>query len=254
MQQLPLSFLLSLLLASLSLVLADVVCLNDWDCSLGGTCNQTTATCDCDIWWTGPTCAQLNLQPAHRTNGLNLAVNTTTWSALPTDEATHTWCTSIHYDNSSNDYFAAVSYITNHCTLDDWTTNSQVVTVRSESPYGPFDPESMEVIVPAFAHNPKVVRYVDGMWLLFFIGSVGGTIAPITVPLPPQPPPLLPPPLPRSLTSPPSTPIPTSELRQSTPATTDRVSHGQSRLMAPGHCTTAARHCSAPTAACGTAK
>ena len=159
-------------------VLADVVCLNDWDCSLGGVCNQQTAQCDCDVWWTGPTCAQLNLQPASRVNGFNLAVNTTTWSALPANTATHTWCTSVHYDDSTHDYFAAVSYITNHCTLDAWTTNSEVVTVRSKSPFGPFDPSSMTVLVQPFAHNPKVVRYVDGTWLLFFIGAIDGSITP----------------------------------------------------------------------------
>jgi hypothetical protein len=35
------------------------------DCSLGGTC--TNSQCVCDIWFTGPTCAYLNLQPPEDT-------------------------------------------------------------------------------------------------------------------------------------------------------------------------------------------
>merc|ERR1719473_668391 len=37
-------------------------CTTDFDCSLGGTCNASTAACDCDPWFTGETCALLNLQ------------------------------------------------------------------------------------------------------------------------------------------------------------------------------------------------
>lgn len=36
-------------------------CSTDYDCSLGGVCESNV--CACDIWFTGPTCALLNLQP-----------------------------------------------------------------------------------------------------------------------------------------------------------------------------------------------
>lgn len=42
-------------------------CATDEDCSLGGTCDATA--CACDIWFTGPTCALLNLQPPVDMNG-----------------------------------------------------------------------------------------------------------------------------------------------------------------------------------------
>ena len=153
-------------------------CATDWDCALGGTCDLSSSVCECDIWWTGPHCQQLNLQRASRSNGLNLAVNTSTWTALTSPQPSHTWCTSVHYDPDSDDYFAVVSFMMLHCTLDYWTTNSEVVLVRGSSPFGPFDPAGLRVLLPPFAHNPKVVRYIDGMWLLFFIGAVDGSIKP----------------------------------------------------------------------------
>ena len=169
-----LALLVVIILVLIPTVLSD--CATDWDCSLGGECDVVTSTCHCDVWWTGAQCQHLRLQPAARRNGLNLAVNTTTWRALTSPAPTHTWCMSIQHDPVHGDYFAVVSYILLHCTLDAWTTNSQVVTVRSKSPFGPFDPATMEVIVPPFSHNPKVVRYVDGTFLIFFIGTLSGSV------------------------------------------------------------------------------
>ena len=37
-------------------------CTTDFDCSLGGICNASTSACMCDPWFTGKTCALLNLQ------------------------------------------------------------------------------------------------------------------------------------------------------------------------------------------------
>lgn len=40
-------------------------CISEDDCSLGGSC--TNSLCVCDVWFTGPTCAYLNLQPPEDT-------------------------------------------------------------------------------------------------------------------------------------------------------------------------------------------
>ena len=46
-------------------------CSTDWDCSLGGLCNN--GVCECDVWFTGQNCALLNLARAAPANGLNIS-------------------------------------------------------------------------------------------------------------------------------------------------------------------------------------
>ena len=166
--------LVSLLLLLFSLFSLTSACETDWDCSLGGVCSPVTSTCFCDVWWTGPQCQYLRLQPAARQNGLNLAVNTSTWKALTspanTSLAIHSWCFSMLRDAQSNDYVAVASYIISHCTLDEWMTNSEVVTVRAPTPFSPFKTSTLSVALPPWAHNPKILQY-EGLWLLFFIGN-----------------------------------------------------------------------------------
>lgn len=146
-------------------------------CFVGGVCNNSSHECECDEWWTGDDCHELHLAEAKRVNGINLAVSTSTWTQLPNH--THTWCTSVHADPIRGDHFAVISYLLNHCNLDSWTTNSEVALLRSAvGPEGPYDIGTLRALIPPFAHNPKAIRYVDGTWLLFWIGSVNGTSKP----------------------------------------------------------------------------
>eukprot|EP00035_Acanthoeca_spectabilis_P010978 m.193721 g.193721 ORF g.193721 m.193721 type:complete len:142 (-) comp15187_c0_seq17:760-1185(-) len=57
----------------------------------------------------------------------------------------------------------------NNCDISKWSPNSAIVhAVSSVGPEGPYMRTS--VAVAPFAHNPKVVRHLDGTWLMYTIG------------------------------------------------------------------------------------
>lgn len=71
-------------------------------------------------------------------------------------------------DNGTVHVFA--SRFTHHCGLDTWQTNSECVRATSSNgPTGPFTVQ--ETVVPAFCHNPTIRRYIDGSYLLYYIGN-----------------------------------------------------------------------------------
>ena len=73
------------------------------DCSLGGVCAQSA--CRCDPWWTGSTCALLNLAPA-KNDSLGLQV-----------PGYHSWGGHALPD-SAGTYHGFFSFMCNHSTLD----------------------------------------------------------------------------------------------------------------------------------------
>jgi len=79
------------------------------------------------------------------------------------------WCPSVIRD-SSGLYHMFASRFANHCGLSSWTYNSEIVHAVSIDPLGPFIEK--EVVVPAMAHNPAIVKAKDGSYLLYYIGKV----------------------------------------------------------------------------------
>ena len=137
-------------------------CTTDSDCSLNGICTPATGRCACDAEWLGPKCETLNLLPTIPENGFQ-PVNSSSWGGSlildPTDGRVH--------------MFAA--FITEHCGLLSWKTNSEIVHLVAASPLGPFKPpsgadEEYAQVVPRFAHNPTIHRNADGRYLLYHIG------------------------------------------------------------------------------------
>ena len=98
-------------------------CATEWDCSLGGSC--TSNACVCDAWWTGSTCAQLNLQPADPEACGLVAPGYFSWGGHPLRD-------------SDGTYHLLASFLCNHETLSTWKTKSSIAHATSRSPTGPF--------------------------------------------------------------------------------------------------------------------
>jgi hypothetical protein len=128
------------------------------DCSMNGQCSAS-GTCACDVGWRGPRCAQLDLLPVEAARpGLRLldaqGGNISTWGApMLQDPATGTW-------------HAWASEMLHGCGINSWTTNSHIVHATAQSPGGPWT--RREEVVPAFAHEPDVVRGPSGELVMVY--------------------------------------------------------------------------------------
>lgn len=57
--------------------------------------------------------------------------------------------------------------------LSSWSTASYIVRAVAKNPAGPYT--AVQDVLPAFHHNPQVVRHPDGTFLLFTIGQTLST-------------------------------------------------------------------------------
>ena len=166
------------------------------DCSLGGVCTQSA--CQCDPWWTGATCALLNLAPA---------VNDSLGLQVP---GYHSWGGHALPDGTGT-YHGFFSFMCNHSTLDvrgrrnrararvahdrityaprvrahvptcfrctplattfpqDWTTKSSIWHATASQPEGPF--ALADMVAQPWSHNAYVTVNPDGGYLLWQIGT-----------------------------------------------------------------------------------
>ena len=134
-------------------------------CSLNGRCSSGGA-CVCDPGWTASDCRSLALLPL----------------AEPAQQA---YC---HYNDSTwggsvirggdGTYHLFFSEMSNNCSLHDYGRVSRIAHATASQPQGPFVRRG--IALPAFAHNPQIVRDpTDGTYLLFHIGD---TVAESCVP------------------------------------------------------------------------
>lgn len=104
-------------------------CATDWDCSLGGLCAASLAgaprRCACDAWFTGPSCAHLNLQPARADAGLQ-APGYNSWGGHPL------------YSADDGLYHTYVSLMCRGSSLNDWKTLSSIAHATSPRVDGPY--------------------------------------------------------------------------------------------------------------------
>jgi hypothetical protein len=155
-------------------------CTSDFDCSLNGEC--ANGMCTCVPPWTGDWCGVLDVLPAAAPD-----------AALYRRENTSSWCASTVRDDAGV-WHAFISVFADHCGLNSWQANSQLVHATSAGgPTGPFVNDS--VIRLPFSHNPKVVRDpISREYLIFHIGCgdnkthrYGPCTGGITPPPPPPP-------------------------------------------------------------------
>lgn len=145
-----------LIYSKLALAESLKACSSPLDCSLNGECSG--GLCHCDAAWSGaPGCDVLAVEAAPLDNGYhNLTFASWGGNAIYQDGLWHLF----------------VAQIVNHCGLDRWGSNSEIVRAESQHPGGPYT--MRETVVAPFAHNPTVRNLLDGGVLLFFLGYAGG--------------------------------------------------------------------------------
>lgn len=135
-------------------------CESDESCNLNGFCQD--GKCHCDIEWSGMTCGQLALLPAKKSGGYRRP-GFNGWGGNP------------FWDKTDQRYHVFTVEMTNHCTINDYITNSQVVHAVSADAEGPYQlapiaggehydlkagapAPNASVLVPAFAHAAHATR------------------------------------------------------------------------------------------------
>ena len=151
-----------------------VPCVTDEDCSLNGVC--TSGACVCDPGWTtlpfglngamSPGCGYLDFDPSPITTcGPACAFH---GGPGGVDMSTTSWGGSVNRNPVDGKYWMFAAEMSHHCTLSQWTTNSQVVSAVSDTPMGPY--VRQEVTIPPWSHNPQAVVAPDGTWVIFTLG------------------------------------------------------------------------------------
>ena len=145
----------ALLLLTAGCAYAAAACVDASSCSLNGDC--VAGACVCDPWWAGsPTCDVLAIKPASRAGGYRNSSGIMSWGGM-----------SVRDDAGAWHLFAAE--MINKCPLSSWKTNSRIIRGVGTAPGGPFN--IVQQIAPPFAHNPKILRALDGTYVLYSIGS-----------------------------------------------------------------------------------
>ena len=99
---------------------------SDWSCSLNGKLDAT-GRCQCKPAWKGTTCAQLNLVPLSRDSiaaGAYRHGTATSWGGIP-------------IRGIQGQYHLYVSEMANNCTLETWSSASEIThagTLESSQP------------------------------------------------------------------------------------------------------------------------
>lgn len=148
-------------------------CTTNFDCSLGGTCDANK--CTCDQWWTGESCALLNLQAPEDDQG------GTCGDAF---DSYFSWGGRAVPDNQGQWHLYA-SFICDHKDLSKWTTQSSSAHFIANNATGPFEfsPEQCEgdVCTPAvipWSHNTVATHNItksqngaEDAWQIWHIGD-----------------------------------------------------------------------------------
>ena len=131
------------------------VCSDDWGCSLGGVC--TASACACDVWFTGPTCALLNLVPGEANDGLQ----------MPTY---HSWGGRTLGADAEGTYHGYFSFICDHALLVEYNNKSAMVHATAKRSQGPYT--VVDLVEQPFSHNTYVIQDpLTKELLIFHLGN-----------------------------------------------------------------------------------
>ena len=148
-------------------------CRSEEDCSLGGLCND--GLCVCDAWFTGPTCALLNLQAQESRNA---------GTCGPHYDGYYSWGGRTLRDPEDGRHHLFASFMCRHNSLSKWTTESASAhfVAPADEPAGPYtwSPEQCkgDVCTPSiipWSHN--TVALIDPTapkeerWQIWHVGD-----------------------------------------------------------------------------------
>eukprot|EP00980_Cylindrotheca_fusiformis_P004356 scaffold925_cov129-Cylindrotheca_fusiformis.AAC.9 len=135
-------------------------CRDDSDCSFNGKCSHVDGRCQCFPAWKGAVCGELDVRPVDRKR---LGFRQVDEHGQNTSSS---WGAPILWDEVSKKWHGFASEIQDGCGINAWETNSRIVHIEGNSPYGPF--LKTHVLFSAFAHEPSVVRGPNGEWVMLF--------------------------------------------------------------------------------------
>ena len=123
-------------------------CKSDIDCSFNGICNKQSGNCTCNPGWNGYKCGNLSLLPATYSSGYHMIDN---------GSNTSSWGGSIQYNKQKNIYQMFVAEMYDHCGIDLWRRNSQIMYAESDiGEYNSKYTRKSKLMVP-FAHSPDII-------------------------------------------------------------------------------------------------
>ena len=137
-------------------------CSSDLDCSLNGICNNMTSKCDCNPSWTGYHCESLHLLPATRNNGYNKLENenTSSWGGVPIIDYSNT--------NKSTKYHLITSEFINHCGVNSWVRNSQIILTQSTNGWNS-QYNKIQIMELPFAHEPEIIYdHINNLYIMYY--------------------------------------------------------------------------------------
>lgn len=139
-------------------------------CSLNGVVSPTNGACVCLPGWVGSSCNALSLSPAAPLNAVDQTYfHPSDGPKYPGSFTDNSWGISVSPDDDGQRWHAFMTEMEGNCSISSYSSASRILHMVAPSPSGPW--AFSEVALGAFAHNPQVVRYVDGSWLLFHIGN-----------------------------------------------------------------------------------
>ena len=128
-------------------------CRTDFDCTLGGGCEQ--GACVCDAAFTGANCTYFDMLP--------------TPGAAYNQSNASSWGGRANFSPEDGRYHLHVSEMGFGCGLDTWEPSSTIVLADAPTLLGPYTRRAL--VAPAFSHNAESWRLPDGSWLLAQVGS-----------------------------------------------------------------------------------
>ena len=125
------SLLLLLLLVGLRGVetTANSTCATDLDCSLNGVCTAVHVNakiCLCDPAWAGSQCGDLSFAPSPNASTPPSMGRKPLCVYHGDDNTSYSWGASVQFAAEDQMYYMWVAEMTEHCTISEWRTNSEV--------------------------------------------------------------------------------------------------------------------------------
>ena len=149
--------------APLAIIFSTVVAAPPPACSLNGAVDASGA-CACSPGWAGANCSELSLLPA-------VAFQSQTYfhpASAAGNFTDNSWGISVSRDDNGKLWHGFMTELEGNCSLSSYSVASRILHLVAPSPQGPWTVDG--VALAAFAHNPQVVRDIDGAWLHFHIG------------------------------------------------------------------------------------
>ena len=121
--------LIDLLLLLLLVQTVNSTCATDLDCSLNGVCTAVHGNakiCLCDPAWAGSQCGDLSFAPSPNASTPPSMGRKPLCVYHGDDNTSYSWGASVQFAAEDQMYYMWVAEMTEHCTISEWRTNSEV--------------------------------------------------------------------------------------------------------------------------------